>query len=184
MGGEKKGIILKTVKGSKTRPLSARAKNSLFGILAPHLCGAHFFDFFAGSGAVGIEALSRGAEGADFYEKDDACISIIRQNLKKCGFLKRASVHRTDVLKVITSVKVSGENPSIVFLGPPYDSGLAHASLVSLGKYDPFPGSVLIIAQVRKNNLLEPQYGHFNLVRDECYGDMRLGFFERIPQSY
>jgi len=179
LGGEKKGLVLKTRGGPSTRPLSARVKTSLFGILYPHVPDSHFYDFFAGNGAVGIEALSRGAAMAHFFEKDPVCIRIIRDNLSKCMLAERATLHQADVLRAVRSLKYPTKSPVIAFLGPPYSSELAHNTLLLLAACDPFPPGALVIAEVRKKNYLDQKYRFFELVRDEYYGDTRLAFFER-----
>ena len=81
IAGEKKGAKLKAPRGLATRPLLARIKKSLFSILEPGLKGARFLDLFAGSGSVGLEALSRGAEGCVFVDNKPVCIRIIKTNL-------------------------------------------------------------------------------------------------------
>jgi len=179
LGGEKKGLVLKTRGGPSTRPLSARVKTSLFGILSPYVADAHFFDLFAGNGAVGIEALSRGAARAHFYEKDPVCIRIIRDNLSRCQLVERATLHQEDVLRAVRSLKAPTDSPVLAFLGPPYSSELAHNTLLLLAACDPFPPGSLVIAEVRKKEYLDQQYRFFELKRDEYYGDTRLAFFER-----
>jgi 16S rRNA (guanine(966)-N(2))-methyltransferase RsmD len=176
LGGEKKGLILKTRGGGRTRPLAARVKTSLFSILSCQIPGSDFHDFFAGNGSVGIEALSRGALRAFFYEKEPVCIRIIRDNLKRCGLEARAMVFPGDVLKVIRQNRISIREQGIAFLGAPYDSNLGHLTMLLLAQT--VPCFSLIIVEVRKKETLELQYGVYNLFRDEYYGDTRLAFFE------
>lgn len=176
LGGEKKGLILKTRGGGGTRPLASRVKSSLFSILSGQIPGSDFHDFFAGNGSVGIEALSRGASRAFFYEKNPVCIRIIRDNLKRFALEARAMVFLCDVLKIIRQNRISIREPGIAFLGAPYDSNLGHLTMLLLGQSAPCFS--LIIAEVRKKETLESQYGAYNLFRDEYYGDTRLAFFE------
>jgi len=180
LAGEKKGFVLDTRGGKSTRPLSARVKTSLFGILSSRLPGSHFYDFFAGNGAVGIEALSRGAAMAHFYEINPKCLRIIQENLLKCQLSDRATLHREDVLRAVRFLKSPTETPILAFLGPPYSSGLAHNTLLLLGAADPFSPHSLVVAEVRKKDYLEQKYHLYVLMRDEYYGDTRLAFFERI----
>lgn len=182
LGGEKRGLPLKTRKGGKTRPLSARVKTSLFGILAPRLQDAAFYDFFAGNGSVGIEALSRGAVRALFFEKNETCIRIIRENLKNCGFLSRAELVRKDVLKILSTLPPP-EKPVICFLGPPYHTPLAHQTLALMGKYNNFPSGTLVIAELSKGDRIDQEYRFFRSFREERYGDTRLVFYENGCQD-
>lgn len=176
LGGEKKGLILKTRRGGHTRPLASRVKTSLFSIVSGFVPGSDFHDFFAGNGSVGIEALSRGALRAFFYEKDSVCVRIIKDNLRWCGLEEKAMVCQGDVLKFIRQNKISFREPDIAFLGPPYDSNLGHHTMLLLEQSAPCFS--LIIVEVRKKENLELQYGPYKLFRDEYYGDTRLAFFE------
>lgn len=178
-GGEKKGIVLKTRGGQKTRPLSARVKESMFEILRTRVINCAFYDFFAGNGAVGIEALSRGAARAEFIEKDFNCVKIIRKNISICDFRERASVKKGDVLRMIPSITTDHGKDCIVFLGAPYNSGLTEKSLENLEKYDPFPEHTIVIAEIRKNEQLREAYGLFRLFREKIYGDTKLRLYER-----
>ena len=173
----KRDIVSRQGGGRKTRPLSARVKTSLFGILSPYLEDRSFYDFFAGNGAVGIEALSRGAPLARFFERDRVCVGIIRENLEKCELAQRAVLHQVDVMKVVPSLNVPEKEPVTAFLGTPYGIRLAHSTLTLLGRYDPFAPSSLVVAEVRKNEFMKAEYGRYSLMRDEYYGDTRLAFF-------
>jgi len=177
-GGDKKGLTLTTKPGGGTRPLAARVKASLFEIISGRLPGIYFCDFFAGNGAVGLEALSRGAERALFVEKNPACIRIIRENARRCGFADRAEIVQGDVLKVIPTL-ARRDVDAVIFLGPPYDTGLAHESLIRLGQSESFSAELLVIAEVRKKETLQPVYGALRQMREKLYGDTRLVFYQK-----
>jgi len=183
LGGEKKRLVLATRHGAGTRPLTSRAKASLFEILSGYLPGACFYDFFAGNGAVGIEALSRGAMRAVFIDKNPACARIIGENLKKCGYSDRARIFQSDVLKIIPTISKESEEFSITFLGPPYDSGLAHESLILIGQNTHLSQNALVIAEVRKKESLMTRYGFLSLARDKFYGDTHLAFYEPLSRE-
>ena len=126
-GGEFGGRILKVPKSDAIRPTQDRVREALFNIIQFEVPGADFLDLFAGSGAVGIEALSRGAAYADFYEKDRATARTIEANLKACGVsADRARVRNADVLTAFSgeAAGLSGRQPyGLVFLDPPYAFG-------------------------------------------------------------
>ena len=170
--------MLKTRKGSKTRPLSARVKNSLFEIMESLVFGSLFYDFFAGGGSVGLEALSRGAHIAHFIEKNTTCIRIIRENLKKCGFEKKAQLHQKNALKLIPLIDSSQRERSLAFLGPPYGAGLAHLCLSLLAERGDTPPFSLVVAELRKGETLHKEYGSYKMVREQFYGETRLAFFK------
>ena len=115
--------------GEGTRPLGDRVKQTLFAILDPDLRGASFLDLFAGSGAGGIEALSRGAAHATFVERDATAIRIIKANLQRTGLAERATVTRSEVLAWLRDrARTAEPRRDIVLLDPPYED---HASLTA-----------------------------------------------------
>ena len=120
IAGIAKGRRLDAPPGSRTRPTADRVKEALFSMLAPRLAGASVADLYAGSGALGIEALSRGAEHAVFVERDPRALAALRTNLARTGLADRATVVAADVEKVLR------EGPphapfTIVLIDPPYD---------------------------------------------------------------
>jgi 16S rRNA (guanine(966)-N(2))-methyltransferase RsmD len=121
--------------GEGTRPLADRVKQTLFAILEPELRGATFLDLFAGSGAAGIEALSRGAAHATFVDQDHGATRIIKANLQLTGLADRATVTRGDVLAWLRDPARTGEPPrDVVLLDPPYwDADVLTAALEALG---------------------------------------------------
>jgi 16S rRNA (guanine(966)-N(2))-methyltransferase RsmD len=121
--------------GEGTRPFGDRVKQTLFAILDPDLRGATFLDLFAGSGAGGIEALSRGAAHATFVERDTTAIRTIKANLQRTGLAERATVTRSEVLAWLHDPARAAEPPrDIVLLDPPYeDTASLTAALDALG---------------------------------------------------
>ena len=123
IAGSRRSLPLKSVPGNNTRPTTDRIKETLFNMLNPYLPGCRFLDLFAGSGGIGIEALSRGASFACFVEKDGKAVSVIRENLKFTKFTEDSSVIKTDVIKMISSGS-SWEPYDVVFMDPPYALGI------------------------------------------------------------
>src|SRR4051812_37166824 len=115
IAGEFRSRRLKSLEGLDTRPTPDRVRESLFSILAPEIEDAVFLDAYAGTGAVGIEALSRGASRAIFIERSKAAVAVIRENLAALGLQKRADVIAGRVLQ-----HLRGHRADIVFLDPPY----------------------------------------------------------------
>lgn len=123
IAGSARRLNLVTPKGLSTRPTSDKVKETLFNIIAPLLYDIRFLDLFAGSGGIGIEALSRGAREAVFIEKDKNALECIRKNLVTTHFTENSQVVPYDVLSSLYNLD-SKETFDIIFMDPPYDMGL------------------------------------------------------------
>lgn len=122
IAGTARSLPLKTVEGLDTRPTTDRVKETLFNMLNPQLPGCRFLDLFAGSGAIGIEALSRGASHAVFVENSEKAIACIRHNLTFTHLDSQGDVMMGDVLTVIGRLERQEEKPfDVIFMDPPYD---------------------------------------------------------------
>lgn len=128
IAGKARRLPLKTIDGIDTRPTTDRIKETLFNILQNDLYGIHFLDLFAGSGGIGIEALSRGAARACFVDSSRAAAACIRQNLEFTRLTAQAEVFQCDVLAALA--RLNGRPPfQIVFMDPPYGQGLERTVL-------------------------------------------------------
>ena len=134
IAGTARSIPLKAPEGMDTRPTTDRIKETLFNILQFDLQGAVFIDLFAGSGSIGIEALSRGAKSAVFVDNRKASIDVIEANVRKCGFYDRARIVRTDAenVNVYFPKDLSEDDRLIIFMDPPYNMGLELKALKQL----------------------------------------------------
>ena len=117
-GGIFKGISLQTPSGQKTRPTSNMLREAVFNICQHHIQGANFLDIFAGTGAMGLEAISRGACSATFLENDKQAISCIKKNIEKLAVDKQACLLPQDVL--ISLKKLQGKTFELIYIDPPY----------------------------------------------------------------
>ncbi len=121
-GGKAKGRLLKVPADSKIRPTSEKVREALFNIIGPAgVTGSRFIDLFAGCGAVGIEALSRGAEHATFIESNPKHARIIRENIERCGLQQSTKVVFGDILLMLDRIKHRDSSYDIIFADPPYD---------------------------------------------------------------
>lgn len=169
IGGEFRSRLLKSLPGLNVRPTPDRLREALFNILAPRIEGASFADLYAGTGAVGIEALSRGAARAVFVEQNRAALGVLRQNLKSLGLESRAEVRQGKASALLDAI-----NADMVFLDPPYD--LEHeyeTALVKLGERAP----ELVIVQNGVRLKLKESYGDLHQTRVLRQGDNCLSFF-------
>ncbi len=179
IGGEFRSRRLKSLPGEELRPTPDRLRESLFSVLARRLAGCTFVDAYAGCGAVGIEALSRGAARAVFIEKHRPAVRVIEENLKALGAERRAVIVCGPALKHLDRL-----NADIVFLDPPYALereyrqalrllGLA-VGLDSRGRACP----ALVVVQHSARLHLEESYGDLTRTRTLKQGDNVLTFFE------
>lgn len=160
------------------RPLSDQVKEALFNILRNKVEGSSFLDLFAGTGSVGIEALSRGALLSIFVELDRRTVDIIRENLKDCGFEEQAEVYALDALRAVKILKRKEGRFDIIFIGAPYGS----PNLVKVFK-ELSDGSLLkengvVVAEHRKQHKIESEIGQLKQVREACYGETVLSFYK------
>lgn len=134
ISGTARGTKLNTLEGLKTRPTLDRIKESLFSIIQLKLPDSNILDLFAGSGALGIEALSRGANKVVFCDSNYDAIKIVNQNLEKTRFLNNAKVLNTDYSKALE--KLSDEKFDIVFLDPPYKTNFVESAIGKIIRLD------------------------------------------------
>lgn len=171
------------MQGLALRPTPDRLRETLFDILAPRIAGTVFVDAYAGSGAVGIEALSRGAVRAVFIENHRGALRTIGENLKALGLEERATAIGAKAVAALARVEAD-----IVFLDPPYDQeGEYDAALrvLSARAAGPLPdgrGSVTVIAQHSVRLMLKEEYGPLRRTRVVKQGDNALSFFEGVRE--
>jgi 16S rRNA (guanine966-N2)-methyltransferase len=168
IAGELRSRRLKTLPGLTTRPTPDRLRETLFNVLAPVIEGCVFLDAYAGTGAVGIEALSRGARRCVFVEKHRAAVEVIRENLASLGLANRAEVYAGKAVAVLERLPAD-----IVFLDPPYDLEKEYdAALNTLGA-----SAKLVVAQHSSRTSLKEQYGCLLRYRVLKQGDNSLSFY-------
>jgi len=178
IGGELRGRRLLSFKGDGIRPTSDRVKESLFNIISGTLTdGIKVADLFAGTGNLGIEALSRGAGLVFFVEKDKNSVHLLRQNLAQCGLNAGSRIIPMDVLKAIPFLEKSGERFDIIFLDPPYGKGLADAALEALGNTVMASGA-LVVAEHDSKEEIKERYGKLKMEDKRRYGLTALSFFK------
>lgn len=129
IAGAAKGHKLQTIEGLETRPTTDRIKETLFNIIAFDLPECTFLDVFSGSGAIGIEALSRGAKKAVFVEQSPLCQKVISENLAHTRLQERAEVMQNDVLMALDKLTAKQESFDMIFMDPPYAAGMVKPTL-------------------------------------------------------
>lgn len=144
IGGELKSRKIHFPKTRLTRPMTDRSKETVFNILGGLITGKHILDLYAGSGSLGLEALSRGAMSAVFVDQADWSLKCIRRNLDELGLDDKAHVHQGEVLRSVDRFRKKGMFFSMVFVDPPYNKGLVKKTLIKLDQ----SGIVLPFGQV------------------------------------
>ncbi len=146
IAGTRKSLTLKSVPGMGTRPTTDRIKETLFNIINPYLYGCRFLDIFAGSGGIGIEALSRGADYCCFVESDSRAAAVIKENIDKTKFKNVARLIRGNALSI--DELLGGEEPfDIVFMDPPYNKGLEEEIIINLIKTNHIKADTMYIVE-------------------------------------
>ena len=175
IAGSAKGRVLRAPRTPATRPITDRAKESLFAILAPRLPGARFLDLFAGTGSVGIEALSRGCAHATFVERSASALADIRHNLEVTGLAARADVAARDVFAYLRGTPTPYE---VIFVAPPQWHELWQRAVTLL---DSRPGwladGALVIAQHDPAESTALDLGRLETTDERTYARVRFTFF-------
>lgn len=183
IGGDAKGRRIHSPKRSKIRPTSDGIKESLFNIL-PEVSEKSFLDLFAGTGNVGIEALSRGASKVVFIEKNASMVNSIKRNLEEFGFSGKYEILATEASKGIRQLQKRGERFDYLFADPPYEKGCIREifQCIREGEMISSDGFVVIQHSIREN-IEGTQTGIFVLTDQRKYGDTLLSFFTRTVKE-
>ena len=177
IAGKAKGRKLRSVPGPGTRPITDRAKSALFSILNPELPGCRFLDLFAGTGQVGIEALSRGAERAVFVERGQAALRTIRANLALTQLQAGAQVITADVFSYLVRPP---EAFDYVYVAPPQYRGLWVQTLRQLDLHPAWlVDDVWVIVQIHPKEYEPQTLEHLELFDQRQYGSVMLCFYQR-----
>jgi 16S rRNA (guanine966-N2)-methyltransferase len=177
--GIAKGRRLESVKGLRTRPTADRVKESLFSILGDRVSNAPFLDLFAGSGAIGIEALSRGAPKAVFVDNAKAAVQVIRRNLQRVGLASFAEIYNIDVKRAIAILAKRELEFGCIFMDPPYAQGKVVETLIAVGKSGLIGTDTLIVAEHCRSESVPEKIDILRRVRVQTYGDTEISFLIR-----
>jgi len=173
IAGSLKGRRLAPPTWAGLRPTSDRLRETLFNILAPRLAGARVLDGFAGSGAVGIEALSRGAAHVTFIDSDRRAAALIEANLRTCGVEEGFAIERGAVAPVLRTM-AANRTFDLIVLDPPYDAGDVLEALEAAGRRLA-PGGMLVLERATRTN--PPESPALTRTRDVKSGDSTLTFY-------
>jgi 16S rRNA (guanine(966)-N(2))-methyltransferase RsmD len=176
-GGHARGIPIKAPKGAQTRPTSDKVRQALFNILGSHVSGKRVLDIFAGSGALAIEALSRGATYAVLIEKASAAAHVIESNLEKTALSSRAELVRTDFRSALRKLGDRNDLFNLVFIDPPYEQTMFEDLTRLFSKHRIISREAIIVVEHFKKVAVPHIIADIPLVQERIYGQTRLSFF-------
>ncbi len=181
IGGKARGTKLYTLDGNNTRPTLDRVKESMFNIIQNDIQDTVFLDLFSGSGAIGLEAISRGAKKAILCDKSKDAINIIKKNIVKTKFEKQIELYELSYNKVLTNM--IKEKIDIIYIDPPYETNFAYEALKIILDRDLITQESTIIVETDREEL-EKQIENLNvkIVSKRKYGRVYLIFLKRVDE--
>lgn len=174
-----RGRKLTPPKDLDIRPTSDRIRETLFNILGPKVRDAQVLDLFAGTGALGLEALSRGAAHAVFLDRSDTACDIIRQNIHRCGFPEQTTVIRQDLFSLWPPAAIDCRQFDLIFLDPPYDNGYALKTLEQKNLASFLSETGIIVAEHAAREILPPSLNGLDIFRQKKYSRTMISFLTR-----
>jgi 16S rRNA (guanine966-N2)-methyltransferase len=175
--GSAKGHHLKFPTGTKTRPVTDLVRGSIFSILENMVDDwSLVLDLFAGSGALGIEALSRGADRADFVESEPKCCDIIKENLEKTKLASQAKVYCRDAFKALT---ILDKEYNIILLDPPYANANTGELIMRLAQSKLTGDKTTVVVTHSSRIPLEQSYANLKMVKEQRHGDSCVSFYQK-----
>ena len=177
IAGKVRGLTLKTIDGDSTRPTRDMVREALFSILMNDIPDANFLDLFAGSGAVGIEALSRGAKFSMFVDLNPKCVHVIKENLEKAKFTDVSELYNTDYKKAIQ--KLSENMFDIIYIDPPYNKEMGIDAIARLSEKNVLKDGGIIVLETDTNEVVPTEIGRYEKFNYKRYGRNILSLFRR-----
>ncbi len=180
-GGIARGQQFKMPPSQLVRPTTDKVREAIFSILASLSSDwTRGLDLYAGSGALGIEALSRDAEWIDFVDQEPRCCATIKQNLEKVGFKQKAHVYCCKVAKALTFLK---DKYDIVFMDPPYADSSTGSTVTQLANSELLNDNALVVVSHASRSPLQPSYDRLSLVKEKRYGDTGISIYQKETKS-
>ncbi|KAB7707952.1 16S rRNA (guanine(966)-N(2))-methyltransferase RsmD [Bacillus aerolatus] len=178
ISGTQKGIPLKAVSGKDTRPTTDKVKESIFNMIGPYFSGGIGLDLFAGSGGLGIEALSRGFSKMIFVDRDMKAVQTVKANLAACRFAENSEVYRNDAERAMKAVTKRGLIFDGIFLDPPYKKQQLERLLIWIEEKQLLAKNGFIVCEHGSDHFLSEEIGGLHQVRVETYGMIRVSIFK------
>ena len=177
IGGEFRSRKIERPSFDVARPTKDRVREAVFSIIAARLEGARILDVFAGSGAYGLEALSRGAKSCIFVEKHVECTGIISSNIKKLGVVEKTKIRKRDVFECLEDLGRKGEKFDIIFSDPPYGLDITKNILIMIERYDILSDFGLLVAEHDSKEEIPEGVGTVSIYKQKTYGISSISVF-------
>lgn len=178
-GGRSRGRLLSSLKGLDIRPTSSKVRQAVFNLLGQDMSGLKVLDIFAGTGMLGIEALSRGAEAAIFLDKSNQSIEVINKNLALCGYTGISRVLKRDITggSAFESISASG-GIDLAFIDPPYGKDIIPPVLIMLSGCGILNRNAVVVTESLKGDQLPERAGMLVLSDTRMYGETKIDIYE------
>jgi 16S rRNA (guanine(966)-N(2))-methyltransferase RsmD len=183
ISGKLRGVPLKAVPGKGTRPTTDKVKEALFSMIGPYFDGGIALDLFAGTGGLGIEALSRGMDRAIFVDLEPSSIDVVRDNIRTCRLQEHIEVYRNDAMRALKALGKRGMKLNVIFMDPPYRLDIVGNLAQILCELSlPAPNAILIAEQPSFRELPNRLHGFLHRKRAE-YGDTAIHIYDFLDQE-
>lgn len=184
ISGLAKGKRLKAPTGLNTRPITDMIKEALFNVLGHRVMGSNFLDLFAGSGSVGIEALSRGAKKVVFVDSSGEAIKFIKANLANCGLEGDYEVYRSDVFKALVILERHGTRFDLIYIDPPFSNERIFSEVMGvLGKVDILESDGIVVIRTPRKKDIPTTFNRLERYRVSNYGESILNYYCRHEED-
>ena len=180
IAGSARGHRIKAPDGSGTRPTTDKIREAMFSILFDKVVDAKVLDIFAGTGAIGIESLSRGAKSAIFIDHNHICCDIIRENLDKTKLKSNATVFCNDSFRAMEMLSKKGEKFDIIFIDPPYFEGYFDKILGCISEKELLEDNGILVVEKHVTVEMEEEHVGFEMFKEKRYGEILLCFYRKV----
>ncbi len=180
IGGELKGKRLKTIHGNLIRPTADRIREAIFNILSNSISKVLVLDLYAGTGALGIEALSRGAERALFVDNSNIALSVLKQNIALCGLGEKAGIIMWNIRQNLNCITSIDQRFDLIFLDPPYNKNLIMPTLVNLNDSGALKNDACIVIEHSVDEPIPADLCGFLLADQRKYGKTLVSFLNYV----
>lgn len=177
IAGTAKGRPLKAVPGSHTRPTTDKVKEALFSIIGPYFEGGRVLDLFAGTGGLGLEALSRGMDEAIFVDTDHRSISVLKENVHHAGFARQCEIYRNDASRAIRTLAKRERPFDLIFLDPPYKLNTMHEWLARMVELDLLTEGATAVVEHGADTVYPLQINTLRCIKQAHYGESSLTIY-------
>ena len=182
IAGTRKGIPLKSIQGTSTRPTSDKVKESVFNMIGPYFDGGISVELFGGSGSLSLEALSRGIDKAYIFEKNTNACAMIKANTEKCRFTEELLIQRTDAKNAVKLLLTKEEKVKLLFIDPPYAETKFYNLAQEFSEAGLLTENAVIVCEHDKKFGLPESFGTFHKVKSSVYGNSAVSIYEMEVQ--